>query len=172
MPKGYHGIASSDIVCCGDREDVSLANLKCAKRIAMRLSFSLVLSLIINLIVGRTVLAQGFGDYGRTLGGIPRGPTAGPRAPGGVNQSGGDNGGLGDTGGRALPHRLIVAAKNTGLYPRQDDETETIDQLSQGETLVPMVQASGGNDWFMVKTQKGIIGWVKSADVREEKLKK
>jgi hypothetical protein len=35
-----------------------------------------------------------------------------------------------------------------------------------------MVQSAGGNDWFMVKTAKGVIGWVKSIDVKEEKLKK
>ena len=138
----------------------------------MPFRLSIVLSLVLDLIVGSAVFAQGFGDYGRTLGGIPRGPSAGPRGPGGVNPSGGDNGGIGDVGGRALPYRLVVAAKNAGLYPRQDDEAETIDQLLQGETLVPMVQASGGNDWFMVKTEKGIIGWVKSTDVRAEKIKK
>jgi len=79
---------------------------------------------------------------------------------------------VGNVGGRALPTRLVVASKTTGLYPRQDDETEKIDQLSQGETLVPMVQAAGGSDWYMVKTSKGAVGWVKGADVREEKVKK
>ena len=44
--------------------------------------------------------------------------------------------------------------------------------MSQGETLVPMVQAAGGSDWYMVKTSKGAVGWVKGADVREEKVKK
>ena len=117
--------------------------------------------------------AQAFGDYGRTLGGIPHGQgVTGPRSPGGVIQGGTGNGGVGDVGGRRLPTRLVVTAKSAGLYPRQDDEAEKIDQLSEGETLVPMVQSSGGNDWFMVKTQTGAIGWVKSADVKEEKVKK
>lgn len=35
-----------------------------------------------------------------------------------------------------------------------------------------MIQSTGGNDWFMVKTQKGIIGWIKSSDVRSAKIKK
>ena len=119
-----------------------------------------------------TLFAQAFGDYGRTLGGIPNGQTLpGPRAPGGVTE-GGTGGGVGDVGGRKMPTRLIVAAKSAGLYPRQDDEAEKIDQLAQGEPLVPMVQSSGGNDWFMVKTQRGVIGWVKSADVKEEVVKK
>ena len=119
------------------------------------------------------VFAQAFGDYGRTLGGIPNGQSfPGPRAPGGVTQGGAGNGGVGDVGGTKFPARLVVAAKSAGLYPRQDDEAEKIDQLAQGEPLVPMVQSSGGNDWFMVKTQRGVIGWVKSADVKEEMIKK
>jgi hypothetical protein len=67
---------------------------------------------------------------------------------------------------------LVVAVEVAGLYPRQDDESEKLAQLSQGEMLVPMVKSSGGNDWFMVKTQKGIVGWVKAAEVKEEFLKK
>jgi hypothetical protein len=70
-----------------------------------------------------------------------------------------------------MPTRLVVASKVAGLYPRQDDEAEKLDQLQEGEALVPMVQSSGGNDWFMVKTQKGVVGWIKSVDVREAKLK-
>ncbi len=134
----------------------------------------LTASLIASLVFSSTlVFAQAFGEYGRTLGGIPHGQgVAGPRAPGGVGQGGSGNGGVGDVGGRGLPTRLVVASKVAGLYPRQDDESEKLDQLSEGETLVPMVQSSGGNDWFMVKTQKGAVGWVKSSDVREEKVKK
>jgi hypothetical protein len=89
-----------------------------------------------------------------------------------VTQGSGGTGGVGDIGGRGLPTRLVVASKSAGLYPRQDDEAEMLDRLSEGELLVPMVQSSGGNDWFMVKTQKGTVGWVKSTDVREEKAKK
>jgi hypothetical protein len=66
----------------------------------------------------------------------------------------------------------VVAVEAAGLYPRQDDESEKLAQLQQGEMLVPMVMSSGGNDWFMVKTQKGVVGWVKAADVKEELVKK
>ena len=61
----------------------------------------------------------------------------------------------------------VVSAKTTGLYPRQDEETEKIEQLSQGDTLSPMVQSAGNNSWYMVKTSKGLVGWVKGSDVRE-----
>ena len=139
----------------------------------MKTVLSLLFAVVVECAVCRSAFAQAFGDYGRMLGGIPQGPgVTGPRAPGGVGQGGSGNGGVGDVGGRGLPTRLVVASKVAGLYPRQDDESEKLDQLSEGETLVPMVQSSGGNDWFMVKTQKGAVGWVKSTDVREEKVKK
>ena len=138
----------------------------------MRISLSLLIAAALSLALCRGAFAQAFGDYGRTLGGIPHGGIPGPRAPGGVTQGSGGSGGVGDIGGRGLPSRLVVASKSAGLYPRQDDEAEMLDRLSEGETLVPMVQSSGGNDWFMVKTQKGTVGWVKSTDVREEKVKK
>src|SRR5215475_7027039 len=118
------------------------------------------------------VSAQAFGDYGRTLGGIPHGGITAPRAPGGVTQGGTGSDGVGNVVVRGLPARLVVAVKSAGLYPRQDDEAEKIDQLSQGEMLVPMVQSSGGSDWFMVKTQKGVIGWVKSVDVKAAEIVK
>jgi hypothetical protein len=126
-----------------------------------------------SFVVPAAVLAQAFGEYGRTLGGIPHGQgITGSRAPGTVTQGGTGSGGVGDVGGRALPSRLIVATKDAGLYPRQDDESERLVYLAQGETIIPMVRSAGGSEWYMVKTQKGLIGWVKATDVREEKVKK
>jgi hypothetical protein len=118
------------------------------------------------------VLAQAFGEYGRTVGGVTqRQGSGGPKAPGGRAQTGKGKGvfqGVGDVGGRPVPSQLVVTSKEAALYPRQDDESEKLDRLAQGETLVPMVQSNGGNGWYMVKTQRGLVGWVKSADVREE----
>jgi hypothetical protein len=119
-----------------------------------------------------TVFAQAFGEYGRMLGGMPQGQgVTAPRTSGGGTPGGSGNDAVGEVKGKGMPTRLVVASKVAGLYPRQDDEAEKLDQLQEGEALVPMVQSSGGNDWFMVKTQKGVIGWIKSVDVREEKLK-
>jgi hypothetical protein len=122
------------------------------------------------LVLPAVVSAQGFGEYGRAVGSIPHGPgiTGGGKSGGGAGQGSVSSGGIGETGGHGLPVRLIVA-KSTGLYPRQDGEAEKLAQLSEGETLVPMVQAAGGSDWFMVKTQKGLVGWVMGIDVRAEK---
>jgi len=125
------------------------------------------------LVVPAIVFAQAFGEYGRAVGSVPHGQgITGVKTPGGGTQGGATGGGVGNVDGRALATRLVVAAKSAGLYPRQDGEAEKIDQLSEGESLVPMVQAAGGSDWYMVKTQKGLVGWVKGADVREEKTKK
>lgn len=134
----------------------------------------LTAALTASLLFSSTIVfAQAFGEYGRIVGGIPQGQrVTGPRAPGGVAPGGSGRGAVGEVSGRGMPTRLVVASKVAGLYPRQDDEAEKLDQLSEGEALVPMVQSSGGNDWFMVKTQKGVVGWIKSADVREEKIKK
>jgi hypothetical protein len=128
---------------------------------------------VVLILSARLVFAQAFGEYGRTLGGIPYGQgITGSRAPGGVTQGGTVSGGVGDLGGRGLPTRLVVASKDAGLYPRQDDESEKIVQLAQGETVTPMVQSTGGSQWYMVKTQKGLVGWVKATDLREDKVKK
>lgn len=129
----------------------------------------LILAVGVQLSFTVAALPQGISEYGRSVGSIPQG--IGPRAPGTTPPSGSVSGGVGETT-KALPLRLIVAVKDAGLYPKTDDESEKVAELAVGETLVPMVQSSGANDWFMVRTQKGAIGWVKSIDVREDKAKK
>jgi hypothetical protein len=140
----------------------------------MKLTRSLSFGFLLTLLMTTEVMAQAFGEYGRTLGGVSqRQGGISPNAPGRARQ--GDKGGsagVGDIGGRSVPSRLIVASKEAVLFPRQDAESEKITSLTQGEILVPLLQAVGGNDWYMVKTEKGLIGWVKSSDVREQPLKK
>jgi hypothetical protein len=133
-----------------------------------------IVSFVATFVCSATlVFAQAFGEYGRTLGGVPHGQgITGSRAPRGVTQGGRGSGGVGDVGERALPTRLVVATKDAGLYPRQDDESERLVQLAHGEAVIPLVQSAGGSEWYMVKTQKGLVGWVKATDVREEKVKK
>ena len=137
----------------------------------MKIFTPLPFALAIGLVVPQAVFAQAFGEYGRILGGMPQGQgMTGPRTSGGT-PGGSGSGAVGEVKAKGMPTRLVVASKVAGLYPRQDDEAEKLDQLQEGDGLVPMVQSSGGNDWFMVKTQKGVVGWIKSVDVREEKLK-
>lgn len=121
--------------------------------------------------------AQAFGEYGRTLGGAtqrqgssvsktPRGSNTKRTAKDGFH-------GVGDLGVQPLQNRLVVAANSAPLYPSQDDETQKIEELSQGAILIPIIQATNGvNGWYMVKTEKGSIGWVKSTDVLERSAKK
>jgi hypothetical protein len=127
------------------------------------------------LLIPQIVFPQGVGEYGRTLGGVSQrqGSTTG-KASRALKQNTKSKlvlQGVGDVGGRPVPSGLIVS-KQAGLYPRQDDEAEKIEPLFKGDTLIPMVQSIGGSEWYMVKTSKGLIGWVKSADVREQTAKK
>lgn len=136
--------------------------------------FPLLIGMIVSfsLMYIDNVNAQAFGEYGRAVGNVPRGGPSfggGSRSGGGA---GGASGGVGDIGGISMPSRLIVAADLAGLYPRQDSESQKIAELSKGEILIPMVQSAGGNDWYMVQTEKGTIGWVKSSVVRPDETKK
>src|SRR5262245_8897717 len=63
------------------------------------------------------------------------------------------------------PPALTVTAMGAHLYARQDKESEMITNLEKGEELLPVGQAIGTGLWYMVKTRKGAIGWVQSADV-------
>ena len=63
------------------------------------------------------------------------------------------------------PPALTARAPGVALYARQDAETERIATLEEGETLFPMVEAVGREIWYMVRTKRGLIGWVRGADV-------
>jgi hypothetical protein len=136
----------------------------------MRIVKAVALALLLAIFIPQIVLAQAFGEYGRGVGGatqrqgaVSSKPLSGVRE-GGQSKSG--YGGAGNLGGRSLPAHLVVASKEAAVYPRQDDESEKIGRLSEGEAVVPLIQTNGGNDWYMVKTQQGLIGWVKASDVR------
>lgn len=135
----------------------------------MKIAIAIVLLSFVALSLVQEVFTQGFGEYGRAVGSVPRGPAVTPRGRGDRVQGQVDSGGgVGDLSPRALPARLVVVSKETGLFPRQDAELKKITQLSQGEKLVPLVQSEGNDPWYMVKTEKGLIGWVKSSDVRRQ----
>jgi hypothetical protein len=139
----------------------------------MKSGFIIASIAVVQIVSASSVFAQGFGEYGRAVGSIPHGQgITGGRPSGGVTQGGVRGGTVGESEVRGLPARLVVAVNDAGLFPSQDDQSEKLGQLNQGEILTPMIQSAGGNDWFMVKTQKGIIGWIKSSDVRAAKIKK
>jgi len=121
-------------------------------------------------------MGQGIGEYGRVLGGATQGSRGvSPKTSGiGVPKSKGIVQGVGGLDhGSPLPTQLVVSAKVASLYPRQDDETDQIQSLPHGERLVPMMQSTGaGAGWYLVKTKKGNIGWIKSTDVKGHEAKK
>jgi hypothetical protein len=120
------------------------------------------------------LVAQAIGEYGRTVEGTRQKQRASPRASRTSQNAKGKSvvQGVGDVGGRPVPFGLVVVSRQIGLYPRQDDTAEKITELSEGDVLIPLVQSNGGSDWYMVKTQQGVIGWVKAVGVREDIGKK
>ena len=138
----------------------------------MRKATTLLLGFLAGLLTPHWVMAQAMGEYGRSVQGsterhkVARSQdTASPSKNSKVKN---DGPGVGDVGGKPLATKLVVAADEAGLYPRQDDESEKIGTLSRGEILVPILQSKGGNEWFMVKAPSGKVGWIKAANVREE----
>jgi hypothetical protein len=60
---------------------------------------------------------------------------------------------------------LTVTTQNANLYASQDNEGKVITTLARGEVLKPLVQGVGGATWYMVKTSKGVAGWIQAVDV-------
>ena len=67
--------------------------------------------------------------------------------------------------GASAPPTVAARATGVALYAQQDVESNRIATLEEGETLFPMVEAVGRENWYMVRTQRGVIGWVRAADV-------
>lgn len=124
-----------------------------------------------------SVFPQGFGEYGGAVGGAKQRQGSasskgyGSAKPQSKRKVGSQ--GVGDLGVQPLRNQLMVISNGASLYPRQDDEAAKIEELSKDAILTPMVQSTSGvTEWFMVKTTKGTIGWVKAVDVRERPTKK
>lgn len=143
---------------------------------AMRNRLVIAFLAVTFLLSASSVFAQAFGEYGRTVGNVPHGKTVtATKGSAGASQGksrGGNVGQVGTVPVRNVPSRLVVANNGASLYPRQDEESQKLEQLGQGDVLTPMMQSAGGSDWYMVKTQKGAVGWVRSADVREDTVTK
>ncbi len=68
-----------------------------------------------------------------------------------------------------LPPLLYVKANGIALHAQQDRSSGTVARPSRGEKLYPLGKASGGGEtWYMVKTQQGLIGWIRAGDVGEQ----
>jgi hypothetical protein len=60
---------------------------------------------------------------------------------------------------------LTVREPSASLYSRQEPDSDKIATLQKGELLTPLAEAVGQQTWYMVKTQHGLVGWVRSIDV-------
>ena len=115
--------------------------------------------------------AQGIGEYGRAVGGVAakKGSTApaGGKslAPPAKNPKSIEQGVSGlET--RSIPSSVTVRSKEASLQARSDDLADKITPLAMGEKLTPMLEAAGVDAlWYMVKTEAGMVGWIKSSDV-------
>jgi hypothetical protein len=63
------------------------------------------------------------------------------------------------------PPGLTVRESGASLYARQEPDSDKIATLQKGEMLAPLAEAVGQQTWYMVKTQRGLVGWVRSVDV-------
>lgn len=70
----------------------------------------------------------------------------------------------------ATPLPKALRAKGDGIVIRAQQETqsEVVVKLAGGDELLPLGKVSGaGEFWYMVKTKKGAVGWVRGADVED-----
>ncbi len=66
---------------------------------------------------------------------------------------------------QSTPPLLIVREAGTILYARQDVTSDRTATLEKNEKLTPLAEALGPETWYMVRTQQGIVGWVRASDV-------
>lgn len=65
-----------------------------------------------------------------------------------------------------LPSSLRAIAEGGLVRERQDGQSGTLAKLAPGEEIVPLGKVSGaGEFWYMVKTQGGVLGWVRGSEL-------
>ena len=70
-----------------------------------------------------------------------------------------------------MPKVLRVKRDEIVIRGRHDNQSEALVKLKGGDELVPLGKVSGaGEFWYMVKTKKGTVGWVREADVEDASL--
>jgi clan AA aspartic protease (TIGR02281 family) len=62
---------------------------------------------------------------------------------------------------------LTVGRSPVYLYVTHGGDSETITKLEEGEKLTLLARAVSKGSWYMVKTQKDAVGWIRSSDVVE-----
>src|SRR3954447_360742 len=59
---------------------------------------------------------------------------------------------------------LTVNRTATPLYSRQDERSDVLANLQNGESLIPIAEAVGTETWYLVQTRRGLTGWVGGTD--------
>ena len=65
----------------------------------------------------------------------------------------------------AQPTILKVGESGAHLYLRDDTESEIIETLQPGDEATQILQTIGRGTWYLVRTQGGRVGWLRSSDV-------
>jgi clan AA aspartic protease (TIGR02281 family) len=66
---------------------------------------------------------------------------------------------------------VSVAKPGVKLYARQEEQSEVVAEIEPGEKLLPLASTSAKDPWYLVRTEKGILGWIKSSEIHvSEKL--
>jgi hypothetical protein len=60
---------------------------------------------------------------------------------------------------------LTVRETGVILYSGQDTDSLKLTTLQEDEPLTLLAEALGNEKWYMVRTQQGVIGWLRASDV-------
>ena len=134
-------------------------------------TFTASIAAVLILLAAIVAFAQGIGEYGRAVGGVAArkgntAPVGGKSlAPPAKNPKSIEQG-VSGVETRAMPALVTVRSTGVSLYARSDELADKITPLVMGEKLTPLLEAVGVDAlWYMVKTDAGMTGWIKSADV-------
>jgi hypothetical protein len=60
---------------------------------------------------------------------------------------------------------VTVRESGAPLYSRHELDSDKIAVLRKGEPLTVLAEVVGRQSWYMVKTQRGLVGWMRAIDV-------
>lgn len=135
-------------------------------------NFKVLVLMLPLVLLSPKVFAQAITEYGKVTGGAgKRQANLNPKGARASKQVGKDKGtvqGMADVATVQLPSALIVESKEAALHHRHDEWSDKLLHLAYGERLTPIAETTAGNAlWYMVKTETGIVGWVKSTDIKK-----
>lgn len=69
------------------------------------------------------------------------------------------------------PRRPLKATAEIRLFAAPDDSSPPMESVKPDDALLPMAETIGsqGSKWYLVKTQRGVHGWIKAGDSDEAK---